>query len=143
MAFTYGGDPANSNREAVRFWCGDTNSSDQLLADAEIDYLLTIETKIIECAATACEMIASKFARQADTENGELKVKASQRAKAYEARASMLRSRVNRHTEVFAGGLTISGKDSLNESTSDVQPGFKVGQDDRIVLDEKNEYNRS
>ena len=53
MAFTYGGDPANSNREAVRFWSGDTNSSDQLLADAEIDYLLTLETKVIQCAATA------------------------------------------------------------------------------------------
>jgi len=143
MAFTYGGDPSNSNREAVRFWCGDTDSSDQLLADAEIDYILTLESKVIQAAATACEMIASKFAREADTKNGALSVKASQRAAAYEKRASLLRSKTNREVEVFAGGLTVSGKDSLNESTTAVQPGFKTGQDDRIVLDEKNEYNRS
>ena len=88
-------------------------------------------------------MIASEFARQADTKNGALSVSASQRAKAYERRASLLRSKVNREVEVFAGGLTVSGKDTLEESTTAVQPGFKVGQDDRIVLDEKNEYNRS
>ena len=143
MAWTYGGDPSNSTREAVRFWCGDTDTNDQLLTDAEVDYILTLESKVIQAAATACEMIASEFARQADTKNGALSVSASQRAKAYERRASLLRSKVNREVEVFAGGLTISGKDSLEESTTDVQPGFKVGQDDRIVLDEKNEYNRS
>ena len=143
MAWTYGGDPSNSTREAVRFWCGDTDTNDQLLTDAEVDYILTLESKVIQAAATACEMIASEFARQADTKNGALSVSASQRAKAYERRASLLRSKVNREVEVFAGGLTISGKDSLEESTTAVQPGFKVGQDDRIVLDEKNEYNRS
>ena len=143
MAFTYGGDPANSNREAVRFFCGDTDSSDQLLSDAEVDYILTLESKVIQAAATACEMIASKFAREADTKNGALSVKASQRAAAYEKRAPLLRSKGNREVDVFAGGLTISGKDSLNQRTDDVQPNFKVGQDDRIVLDEENEYNRS
>ena len=143
MAWTYGGDPANSTREAVRFWCGDTDTNDQLLTDAEVDYILTLESKVIQAAATACEMIASEFARQADTKNGALRVSASQRAKAYERRASLLRSKVNREVEVFAGGLTVSGKDTLEESTTAVQPGFKVGQDDRIVLDEKNEYNRS
>ena len=137
MAFTYGGDPSNSNLETVRFLIGDTDTIDQLLQDAEITYLLTIESKLYDAAATACETIAAKFARKADTSNGTLSEKASQRSLAYERRASLLRSKVNRKVQVFAGGLTISGKDTLDESSTNVQPAFKLNQDRRSGRDDQ------
>ena len=36
MAWTYAGDPAASNLATVRFLIGDTDTTDQLLNDAEI-----------------------------------------------------------------------------------------------------------
>jgi len=140
MAFTYGGDPANSSREAVRFWAGDTDTTDQLLNDAEIDYILTLESQIFLAAALACESIASKFSRKADTENGTLKVWASQRASTYMSKAKDLRRRAAVQSEVYAGGRTKTNKNNLDTDTNDTQPGFKVGQDDNPGTDVESKW---
>ena len=42
MAFTYSGNPGSSTRDLVRFLISDTNSSDPMFQDAEIDYLITL-----------------------------------------------------------------------------------------------------
>lgn len=40
MAFTYSGNPANSQIDYLRFMLGDTNSSTAMLQDAELQYIL-------------------------------------------------------------------------------------------------------
>lgn len=42
MAFTYSGNPGSSTRDLVRFLISDTDSSDPMFQDAEIDYLITL-----------------------------------------------------------------------------------------------------
>jgi hypothetical protein len=42
MAFTYSGNPGNSTRDLVRFLITDTDSTDALFQDSEIDYLVTL-----------------------------------------------------------------------------------------------------
>ena len=131
MAFTYTSDPENSKRDAVRLLTGDTISTDALLQDSEVEYFLSLyNDAVYPAAAAACDAISSKYARQADTTNGRLSVKASQRSEAYAKKAKDLRRDTLLGAEVFAGGLTISGKDDLNADTDAVQPAFSVGMDD-------------
>ena len=131
MAFTYTSDPENSTRAAVRLLTGDTVSTDALLQDSEVDYFLSLYgNSPYPAAAAACDAISSKYARQADTTNGRLSVKASQRSEAYAKKAKELRRDTLLAADVFAGGLTITGKNDLADDTDAVQPAFSVGMDD-------------
>jgi hypothetical protein len=68
MAFTYSGDPASSSRNAVRFLIQDTDSTDVLLQDAEIDWVISeAGSSVYQAAHDACYAIASQFARLADS----------------------------------------------------------------------------
>jgi len=67
MTWTYGGDPSTPPRDTVRFLIGDTDSSNELLSDGEIAYLLAQWNNDTYVAAThACEALASKFAGKSD-----------------------------------------------------------------------------
>jgi hypothetical protein len=66
MTWTYSGNPAASNRDAVRFLIGDTDSGDQLVSDEEIAFLLAEENTVRTASARACEAIAARFGRSAD-----------------------------------------------------------------------------
>ena len=96
-----------------------------------MDYFLSLYgNSPYPAAAAACDAISSKYARQADTTNGRLSVKASQRSEAYAKKAKELRRDTLLAADVFAGGLTITGKNDLADDTDAVQPAFSVGMDD-------------
>lgn len=63
MAWTYSGDPASSARDAVRFAIGDTDTSDQLLNDAEISYITTEYGESWYAFSQAALAVAGKFSR--------------------------------------------------------------------------------
>ena len=130
MTWTY--TAPTTDRDKVRFLVGDTDTTDQLVTDEEIAYVLTTRTNLHLAAADVCEAIAAKSSRKADTSNGTLSVSASQRAAAYATRAQELRARANAlgAPAFFAGGQTVSGKDDLSADGDAVQPAFRVGQDD-------------
>lgn len=85
MAWTYTGDPANSDRDAIRFLIGDTDASDPLLDDAEIDYLhAAAGASVYQGAHDACHALAAKFTRMATSKSvGDLSVTFQDRAAAY------------------------------------------------------------
>ena len=60
MSWSYSGDPASTERDAVRFWVQDTDSAVPLLSDQEIDYLLGMWMpqygSVIFTAATAATL---------------------------------------------------------------------------------------
>jgi hypothetical protein len=132
VAWTYGDDPANSPRDELRLFVGDTNTADQLLTDAEITYYLARHSdNALAAAPGACEGIAALYSRQANTSNQGLSVAASERSRAYLRLADELRDRTSAVAEVFVGGLTISGKEALADDSDAIQPAFKIGLDDR------------
>ena len=85
MAFTYGGDPAASDLAAIRFLIGDTDTDDQLLQDAEINWIRTNAGRsVYQAAHDCCYTIASKFSRLATSKSvGDLSLSYSDRAKAF------------------------------------------------------------
>lgn len=66
MTWTYSGNPASSDRDAVRFTVGDTDTTDQLITNEEIAYLLTIHNGVGMASVGAARAIAAKFSRKAD-----------------------------------------------------------------------------
>lgn len=67
MAWTYSGDPSASNLDKIRFLIGDTDTSNQLLLDAEITFLFSEwNSNAYLAAAHACDSLAAKFAGKAD-----------------------------------------------------------------------------
>ena len=140
MAWTYGGDPAANARDAIRFLCGDTDTNDQLLNDAEVAWVNnqltgsdTATTALYNAAYRCCLLIASKFSRLADQSVGDLKVSMSQKAKAYRTQATELLELAGREGSVptpYAGGITITDKEIDWDNSDIVRPGFTKGQFD-------------
>lgn len=128
MTWTYT-DPGTSTRDAVRFLCGDTNTSDQLITDEEIAYLVGQYPSAQGAAAAACRAIAVEFSRQADKQVGDLRISASQRANAYAARAVELDEAVSAGNAPvpFTGGVSIADKTAVEQDTDRVPPQFTRG----------------
>lgn len=136
MAFTYGGDPANSDLEMVRFLVGDTNSDWQLLQDAEVNAILADFTNVYVAASEACQAIIAKLSRDADFKNvGALAVNASQRAEAYRKLARELKNKALTSSGSTAGAIAIGGfskdeADDLRNDSDNIGPSFSLGQFD-------------
>lgn len=85
MTWTYSGNPADSEKDAVRFLIGDTDTNDQLLSDAEINYVI-VESggSRYQAAHDAAYAVAGKFSRMAQSKSvGDLSISYADRAKAY------------------------------------------------------------
>lgn len=130
MAFTYSGNPADSDRDAVRFYSGDTDANDPLLQNTEVEFAIAENTNLFLAAAECCEAIAAKFARKVTRSNIGQSANLSDKQNHYEQRAMKLRQRARRNLQVFAGGLTKSGKRALDADTDATQPDFARGMDD-------------
>ena len=142
MAWTYGGDPSANARDAIRFLIGDTDTTDQLLSDEEVAWVnseasgtSTGTTALYDAAYRCCLTIASKLAREADKQIGDLSVSMSQRAVAYREQAASLKALSGREGGVpipYAGGITISDKD-IDEENSDIfRTWFSSGQFENV-----------
>ena len=95
MTFTYSGNPSNSPLDEVRFYIQDTNTSDQLLSDEEINYLIAkwypVYVSFILVAANACDIISSKFAREVTYSADGISVGANELQQKYTLLAKSLR----------------------------------------------------
>lgn len=123
--FSYGFDPSGSNLDAVRFLVGDTDSSDPLLYDAEIAWLIGQNgASIYAAGAQACDTIAAKLARLADTTVDDVSVKLSQRAAGYQKLGGILRQQVATSVTPWAGGTSVADKETREEDSDRAEPFF-------------------
>ncbi len=135
MAWNYDPTTIGVNPTAqVRFLIGDTNPIEPLLQDEEINFVLQVNQDgqtIYRAAWRCCEAIAGQFARWSDTQTGDLKLKASDKFKQYTARAIQLRSQAYTHDIMpYAGGLSISDKESQEQDTDRIPPFFSRNKEE-------------
>jgi hypothetical protein len=135
MTWSYSGDPASSQKDEVRFLMGDTDSTDQLILDAEINYALGAQPDPTLAAALVLRSLAAKYARFANEKIGDVSENASDLSKAFAARAKELDpagQTLGSSLLVLPsfGGQYISEKQTLEEDTDAVQPSFSRGQHD-------------
>lgn len=68
MTFTYSGDPSTSTRNYVRFLISDTDSTDALFSDEELNYVISEWNNDAYKAARECaEILIARFSREADS----------------------------------------------------------------------------
>ena len=129
MAWTYTSDPEDVDRDAVRLLIGDTDTTDQQLQDAELDWFLSDEGSVSGAAIAAARAIQARYARMVDKAVGDLRLSYSQRADHYADLATRLERRRAQRTGVpFAGGISQAQKDTVEADTDRVEPYFTRGQ---------------
>lgn len=129
MTFTYTpGDTSSATR--VRLLIGDTDPEaplQQRLENEEITDLLTIAGGYRAAAALACDALAAKFARLAtDKRMGQASL-AWRRFESLTAMAKQLRASVSLSAIPFAGGISQSVRDTLDQDTDRITPSFQKG----------------
>lgn len=130
MTWTYTNSPSTSERDEVRFLVGDTDSSDQLVSDEEIAYALAQEGNARAAAALVAESIASIFGRKADKSVGDLKISYRGQSEHYMSIAKKLRSASTKFASPYAGGISDSDKNTVEDDSDRLRPSFERGLHD-------------
>jgi len=94
MSATYSGDPGASDRDELRFVLGDTDVANALFEDEELDYLLQEHATVLEAAVAAAEILANRFAREADVAVGDLRADLASLSERWHNRALELRRKL-------------------------------------------------
>jgi hypothetical protein len=95
VTWTYS-DPAGDRKDEVRLLVGDTDTTDQMVSDEEIDYVLTQYVPddgrpAWLAGAHTCDIIAAKFGRQMQQSIGSLSRQAQMKFDHYRTLATDLR----------------------------------------------------
>lgn len=125
MAFSYSGDPRNSDKDKVRFLIGDTDANCPLLQDAEVLYLLEDQGTALAASVAAALAIAAKYSRMSDESVGDVSKSYSQRSEQFRKLSVDLRRR-NAEKAVcpFVGGISEVDKESIQQNTDSVPSVF-------------------
>lgn len=140
MTWSYStADLATSPKDQVRLQIGDTLSADPQLQDEEIAQFIAGRSTLAGACADACRSLASKFSRSVDQgAAGPSYVKFSQMAAAYLKQAVMFDQIAARSGSglPYAGGISVSDKETQESNTDRVAPQFNIGMDDNQVIPE-------
>lgn len=133
MTWTYNSD-VSTDRDKIRLLIGDTDTTDQLLSDEEIDFVSTQQPNNYYAAAQCCETIAGKFARDVSTTLEGMSIAKRQRFENYLNMANNLRVMAMRTkpSKPFAASIDKDLKDaySYKENSNLVQPNFELEMHD-------------
>jgi hypothetical protein len=116
VGYTYTGDPANNNQDAVRFLAGDVVETDWQVSDEEVVFALgQVGSNVY------------RYSRETDEAAGDLKNTYSQRQKHYNSRAGELRRKYFEVTSVapFVGGVSIAAKELQRDDSDWDQTGIR------------------
>lgn len=122
----------------VRFLVGDTDTADQILADAEINFALSVTGDNVYYAGSwACRTIAAKYSRFVDTKiDGAGLSNNSDRIHHYMLLSAQLadlgRKSNGRSLGVFAGGISVVDISNNDQNTDRPSSAFRVKQFDNV-----------
>jgi hypothetical protein len=151
MAWTYSADDlatgtASGQLNVVRLLIGDTDTSDQQVQDAEVEFALAQSNANVYSAGAWCaKAIASKYARKVTTQlDGALSVDYSDLQTHYNALASTLedQARLNgARLGVFAGGINKTTMETVRNSTTRPVPSFRRDRFRIDPTDDRTDFN--
>lgn len=124
--WTYSGNPGHSAVDLTRFLLGDTDPSDPLLTNGEIEWTLSqYNNTPLVAAIRACEGVIAKFSRMSDEAVGQVKINFRQKAQNMRDLQITLRQRLAMEDAApFAGGISVSQKQQNVQNTDNVRPDF-------------------
>ncbi len=122
MAFTYSGNPADSDKDTVRFFLQDTTEPGEFLQDEEIEYLLTQEVNVYTAAAMGAMLLAGRSHNVKTKKVGDLSITFG--SETWKALAEWLRGRGYGYAIPTAGGISRSDKRTLEDDSDWIVPEF-------------------
>jgi len=125
MTWHYSGNPAASDRDAVRYKLGDVNEDEQLVRDEEIAYALSEERDVNGAVALCAEGVAALLEREADVKVGPLSVDLSDKASHFWELAKTYRARSLVYALPSVGGISVEEKDEQRDDDDRVRPFFR------------------
>lgn len=135
MTWSYSGDPSSSAGDTVHFLLGDTDSTDPLLQDEEIAFLISEwDGNLYFAAAAGAEKLAEQFAREVSFSGDGANVDFSSLSTNYAAVAQRLRklgrTQAGRGALPYAGGISQSDVDQVNADNDRVPTAISMGMHD-------------
>lgn len=131
MAFTYTGNPSNSQLEMVRFLLQDIDPADYVLKDAEITALLTTWNNTYLAASHGAEIISAYFGKQATSKSvGDLSLSYAGKSTDYHTLATHLYEMFQRLYPPTPWAAANATKATVDRDTSDPHTDFYTGIDD-------------
>ncbi len=128
--------------DLTRFLVGDTDTDDQLVNNEEVNWALS-QFPVYTAAAELADAIAAKFARKVDKSVGDLKISFSRQAEQYAKKAAMLRKRSSViGVTPYAGGISISDKDTVRANDDRIDPSFRRGMTDHDSISDPDDPKR-
>lgn len=129
--WTYSGNPAASDKDAVRHLLGDTDERDQQLSDEEIEWEVAQAGTVRSAAANAARSLAGRYSLQPSSKKvGDLAVTYGERAAMMLTLAKSLDADANLGAIPRAGGISIADKEAVEADTDRVRPAFSRGMHD-------------
>lgn len=140
--FSYSGSPGIDDPVSmIRLFIGDTNASDPLMTDSEIQAIVGLQPILTYAAAACADIIAARVSRDVDMAIGATRISLSQKADAFRQLADRLRKTSGdlpggdgsgiATASMFVGGLSVDQREDLLFRDSDrIKPQFVTGQDD-------------
>jgi len=125
MSFTWTGDPANSNLEAIRWHIDDTASSNAKFQDAEINYAYAEEHSVLGAAALLCEQLAAKYSGEANRSLGPMSISLSALSSQYAQKAIDLRKRSTAFAAPYAGNISKTDEENWEDDSDNKQATFE------------------
>lgn len=124
MSWTYSGNPADSDLDAVRFCIGDTIEDDQLLQDEEINYLLSIYVSVNQSCIQGIISIMATYARFVNEEVDEVREDNSDRMAQLKILLDELKRSASAFSQIYAGGISVADKSAQEGDVDRVEPFF-------------------
>ena len=133
MTWTF--DPAlPTDKDRVRFYIGDTDTTDQQVQDETIEATLVDYSNPLLAAAVICRSLAAQYGREVTYKAGDVSENSSDLAKFYLELAKELDpagiTKGLALAEISIGGLSLAEKETLDTNSDAVQPSFSRGMDD-------------
>lgn len=128
---SYNDSDLSTDLNKVRLIIQDTSSTDFKFSDEEITFFISEEANIYGAAASAKESLASKTAEKVSKTVGKLKIELQQQFEHHIEQAKNFRtqSQTKGSSQIFAGGLSVTGKDAQRADTDRVDPKFTRDMD--------------
>lgn len=128
--FSYGNDPATSDRDAVRFLVGDTNAARPLLDDREVDWAISQHPNQNLAAASLADHLYGFFASKGDFKVGPVNKSYSKVAELFKAKAEQLRAEACKGAIPSFPATKVSTKQVLIDNQDLAESNFSVGLTD-------------
>lgn len=117
--------------DTVRLLIGDTDASDQILTDDQIDAISALYGDTYQAAAGAADAIAARYARRISMSVDGASVNYSDLSRQYRDLATRLRVQgTAQGVTPFVAGISISEMDSVDTDPDRNPSRFKVGMSD-------------